>query len=518
MVCLLGGQRLQASHVQAGELYYRHLSGNQYRVTLRLYRDCAGSALSAINPELVYRTSGCSGGATIPLTLVGSSVRAGDPYCAALGPQCGPGQRINMESGDFEATVPLPPGQWTLSAVSVARPAMGNVNNATGSLYCEATLDNRNGLGNTSATFISNSLVLPFLGWNLPTTLSQQATDPDGDSLAYELVAPLVGCNEPLTYKSFSSTIIVDPADPTCFTAVPTTPYSPTFPLLSFNVTGSCPLRQVQPYFRFNPLNGAISCQPALYNPGVNSPENKYAVAVKVSEYRRSTGSNGQPVITLVGTIRRELLLIVVDPGTNQNPTLRPVVINGSLTQPASAVIPARPGQLVSVRLTGTDANTNQILTMSSNAEQLLPNSEFTPAAPGFSPTVQIDWLPPATLAPGLYYCTVTTTDSNCPIKGVNTQTLTFRVSAPTLATQVARQVTALSAVPTPFQSQVSFTLARPGVQTVVVFDQLGRQVTTLQSQPTGQVQWRPAAGVPAGLYLARTADGRQVARLLRTE
>jgi hypothetical protein len=257
---------------------------------------------------------------------------------------------------------------------------------------------------------------------------------------------------------------------------------------------------------------------PALFNPAVNSADNKNVVAVKVSEYRYLTNPIGQRYRVLVGTVRRELLFTVVDCGSNLNPVAGPITISGNPTpQPVTAPIPVAAGQLITVRVPGTDGNGNQILTMTSNAEQVLPNAELTPAPPSLHPTVQIDWIPPVTLPSGLYYCTVTTTDDACPIKGVQTQTLTFRVTNTLLSTQAARRAKTLSAVPTPFQGQVSFQLTKAGVQPVLVFDQLGRQVATLQSLPSGEVRWQPAASVPAGLYLARTPDGSQVARLLRT-
>ncbi|MBO0359555.1 hypothetical protein J0X19_16465 [Hymenobacter sp. BT186] len=71
--------------------------------------------------------------------------------------------------------------------------------------------------------------------------------------------------------------------------------------------------------------------------------------------------------------------------------------------------------------------------------------------------------------------------------------------------------------MPTPFWSKVSFWLTQLGVQTVMIFDQLVRQVAELRSSVLGEVVWLPGPQVPAGLYLARSADGQQVARLLRT-
>ncbi|UOQ71404.1 hypothetical protein [Hymenobacter cellulosilyticus] len=518
---LLAASGAQASHIQASEISYVSLGNNRYKVSFRVYRDCGGALFNSINPDLKYRTTACSVLSTpgVPMTLVSGSYHIGKDYCATVGEPCGSGLPTNYETGLFEATVTLPAGQWTLSVTLNARPTLGNVNIGSGDLYTEATLDNTNGVVNSSPVFSTTAQVVSFVGWNLPTTFSEQAVDPDGDSLTYELVAPLMSCSEPLTYKSYGSSSTPDPVDPTCITSLPAATYSPTFPLPSFNLTGTCPQRQLQPYFEFDRQNGSISMRPTLYNAAVNSSDNKHVVAVKVSEYRRSINSQGRRVATLVGTVRRDMMFTVVDCGDNRNPVLAPITVNNSpVTQPVTEVIPVVAGRLVTVRLRATDVNAGQVLTMTSNVEQVLPNSEFTAAPPSVSPTVQIDWIPPVNLSPGLYYCTVTTTDSNCPYKGIQTQTLTFRVSSPALATQAAKSTTTLTAVPTPFQTQVSFTLARPGVQQVLVFDQLGRQVTTLLSLPSGQVQWSPAASVPAGLYLARTADGRQVARLLRTD
>jgi len=515
---LLVAPRLWATHIQAAEISYQKLSGtNQYKVSYRVYRDCGGASFPTSSAVLEYRQTGCTGGPwpSVPLLLVPGTQRIGGDYCAALGSPCGPGLPTNYETGLFEATLTLPPAEWTLSVTLNARPELGNINIGSGDMYTEATLDNRNGRSNSSPVFSSSSQVVSFVGWRLPTTFSEMAVDPDGDSLVYELVAPLESCGSPMTYLPIQSPIVEVGSTPACYAALPTgTTYSPTWPLLSFQLTGSCPLKQAQPYFDFNPANGSISMIPQLFNPTVNSAQNKNVVAVKVSEYRRLAGGS----YVKVGSVRRDMLFTVVDCGTNQNPTLGPVTVNNGPAQSAGAVIPVVAGQLVQLSVGGLDGNGNQILTMSSNVEQVLPNSELTLSPPSLHPTAQINWIPPTTLPSGLYYCTVTTTDNACPIKGVHTQTLTFRVTNNTLtAVKAAKAVTTLAAAPTPFQGQVRFQLAQAGVQPVLVFDQLGRQVAALQSSPAGEVQWRPAAGVPAGLYLARTPDGLQVARLLRT-
>lgn len=40
LLAVLIVQALHATHIIGGEMFYDHLGGNQYRVTLTLYRDC----------------------------------------------------------------------------------------------------------------------------------------------------------------------------------------------------------------------------------------------------------------------------------------------------------------------------------------------------------------------------------------------------------------------------------------------------------------------------------------------
>ncbi|RZK98624.1 MAG: hypothetical protein EOO62_26170 [Hymenobacter sp.] len=140
-------------------------------------------------------------------------------------------------------------------------------------------------------------------------------------------------------------------------------------------------------------------------------------------------------------------------------------------------------------------------------------------AIPGFSllttgaTTAQVTWQVPASLPPGRYTAAVAVLDNGCP-NASEDYTLTFVVAAQPLAS-VADHPAVTSAFPMPFREQVQFTTA-PN-QAVVLVDALGRVVAHLTSQADGRVQWQPAAALPAGLYLARGADGRLLARLLRS-
>ena len=45
LLLLLASTIVRATHIGGGEIYWDHLGGNQYRITLIVYRDCAGVTL-----------------------------------------------------------------------------------------------------------------------------------------------------------------------------------------------------------------------------------------------------------------------------------------------------------------------------------------------------------------------------------------------------------------------------------------------------------------------------------------
>lgn len=125
-------------------------------------------------------------------------------------------------------------------------------------------------------------------------------------------------------------------------------------------------------------------------------------------------------------------------------------------------------------------------------------------------------WLP-ATLPPGRYTATVAVFDDGCPLNASEEQTFSFLVSAPgtALADRLALPPAGGAAFPMPFREQVQFQAAAGG-QVVTIVNELGRVVARLQAGADGRVRWQPTPTLPAGLYVARGADGGPLARLLR--
>ncbi|GAA4392881.1 T9SS type A sorting domain-containing protein [Hymenobacter koreensis] len=239
-------------------------------------------------------------------------------------------------------------------------------------------------------------------------------------------------------------------------------------------------------------------------------------MVVKVEEWRRLGGSH-----TLVGTTRREMVLVVSDCGTNIPPQFAAnLQLNGSTSQSVSRLIPVQRGQTVTALLQATDANAGQTLVTTGN-DTGVPGAQIWPRGNG---AVEIEFTPPASLPDGTYYVTVTATDDACPVKGFSTQVVGFRVGNSPLKSRNQAARTLVSAYPNPFTDRVTFTLMRAAdkAAVVLVVDQLGRVVDRLPapagSSPDVQVTWQPAAAVPAGVYLARFENGQQTARLLRVK
>jgi len=509
---------VRASHLQGGDLTYASLGNNQYRVTLHVYRDCSGIQFSPFTLEC--RAGGCNAAAvvTAPFVQVGPA-SVGRQYCATLSGICTGTGPANSEAYTFAATVTLPPAaHWVLSTIQSARPVTTNLAGNGGNLYLEATLNNLVPRAGSSGTVITNNspvasaLPVSFVPVHQNSVLSNSAFDVDGDSLVYSLDRPLDFCGSPAAYAAYpmpaTSTL-----GPGCYLQGPVaSTYISDLPVFVDNDTlGTCPLKTAVPRFGFNPRTGSISLSPARYlNTASALGDNKYAAVVKITEYRRVNGAYAE-----VGTMRRELYLVVYDCGTNVMPRMAPAVTvqlgTRSTTQPLNQIIPVVAGEPVSVVLTATDANAGQALTLTLDYNAT-PGTALQNLGGG---QARLTYTPALNLPDGLYRVAVTAEDNACPIKGLETQVVTFRVSGAPLATRSAAPL-AVAAFPNPFTGLVQFQLATPGMQTLTIYDNLGRLVAAVRSQADGTVRWQPAPELPAGLYLARTADGLQTVRLLR--
>lgn len=183
----------KASHIVGGEIFYDHMGGTTYKVTVKLYRDCLsdGAQYDTNLPITVFNGNGTQiDNFTIPFP--GSTVlpvQFSNPCVTIPSDIC-------VEEAIYEKTVTLPPSStgWTLSYQRCCRgPNVINLDDpANQGLTLTIDIPAQSGVPVNSSPRFNNFPPL-LLCTNDPLTFDHSATDPDGDVLVYELITPFQG-------------------------------------------------------------------------------------------------------------------------------------------------------------------------------------------------------------------------------------------------------------------------------------------------------------------------------------
>jgi len=266
LVLLVLANSVRATHIIGGNMYYDHLGGNDYLITLVLYRDCGpdntnGTGFDAQAQLAVYTAGGAlftsvavdyTGELPVPVVLT-------DPCLTAPPTVC-------VRTAIYQANVVLPPvaGGYNIAYQRCCRtPAMVNLAGLQG-LTCTASIPGPEVLPNSSPRFDDLPAVALCLGQDM--VLDFAASDPDGDQLQYELCAPFLGATD---------------FDPMPFPAPP--PYAPVN--YSGGYSASAPLNSAPP-ITIDPATGQISVHPTLqgvFTVGVCVTELRNGVAIGVT-------------------------------------------------------------------------------------------------------------------------------------------------------------------------------------------------------------------------------------------
>lgn len=458
-LCLASQLAAYASHILGGDISYSPIASTtgvpRYHITVRLYRDPTGVDQRDIT--LMGSRSGC--GSLFQGNFVRQILRSQQLPVTSLGCR---GGGYSYEVLLYETDEDLPPGQWTLSVYAENR-AAGIINMARSesqTFFVSSFLDNATVRENASPKFLST--LLPYLCGSSAQHYSFSTFDSEGDSLTYRLVPPQGGV--------------------------------PPYGQCGADIAGD-----LAPYFQLDNATGALSTS------GTATRAGRYAMAARVDEYRRVGGT-----WRLIGGVTRDISYIAYA-STNNSPGFTGLVVGGAATvQPVAQVIRVKPGQTISLLLSAADPDAGQALTFSSQAPDVVPGLRLATVS---ASQARLTWQVPANLPLGRYTATVAVADDACPLRGTAEQTLSFLVTTQPLAARPATDAET-TAFPMPFREQVQFRAPSGGL--VLIVDELGRTVAQLRAGQAGRVQWQPAASLPAGLYLARGADGRPLARLLR--
>lgn len=264
-----------ATHIIGGDMYYDHLGGNQYQVTLRLYRDCGpdntnNTGFDASAQIAVYTANGVEftsvtvpnpGETVVPVELNNPCLSAPPSVCV----------RTTVYVTTF--TLPPTPGGYVISYQRCCRtPAMVNLQGQQG-LTCTVNIPGTPNQANSSPRFNAYPPIALCLGQDM--SFDHSATDPNGDQLVYELCAPFQGA---------------DAVNPAPLAGPP--PYQAVNWAAGYSATN--PINSTPP-IAIDPATGLLTVHPTL--------QGTFTVGVCVSEFR-----NG----LLLGTTRRDFMFRVV--------------------------------------------------------------------------------------------------------------------------------------------------------------------------------------------------------------
>jgi gliding motility-associated-like protein len=184
-----------ATHIIGGEIYYDHLGGDQYRVFLKLYRDCgpgnanntqydAAATIGVFGGDgstLFTQSLPFPGAERVPVVLDNPCLTAPPSICVELA----------IYTGVF--SLPARPDGYHLTYQRCCRtPTIINIPNADDlGLTCTVRIPGTENSANSAARFEVYPPIVLCL--NEALSFDHSATDPDGDELVYELCTPYNG-------------------------------------------------------------------------------------------------------------------------------------------------------------------------------------------------------------------------------------------------------------------------------------------------------------------------------------
>ena len=347
----------RADHYSGGNITYRCLGGNFFEVTLDVYLDCSGAPLTSQNLQL---SNDCGVAFTVnglPLTLTEEVSQ----LCGASVPNstCNGGTLPGIMHYQFVTTLFLSPcNDWTIAWDICCRTGLQNTSGTPG-MYLEATVNNAGGLCDSSPVLADNSI--PFVCVNQPVSYNTGFSDPDGNSMSFELIAARFASPAPTNIN-----------------------YSGGF-------TGIAPI----PGITIDPNTGQLAFTPTATG--------SYVVVVEVTTY----DTNGVPI----GTVMRDFLFVVSNcAGTPPTTTGLTNGTAGFITGTGSVEV--CDGVPFCVDIPFSDADPGAI-TLTSNVAALLPGATFV--VTGTNPAVgRLCWTPDPAFSPANIL--ITARDNACPI------------------------------------------------------------------------------------------------------
>ena len=261
---------VRGTHLVGGDFSYVHLGGDQYEITLKVYRDCGPANINetyfdeSVAIGLWDGTGTIEFGDVVLIPLLAANV---SEVPVEMGNPCGtPPPDLCIEQAIYTSVVTLPPNAygWDLVYQRCCRnPTIVNLDNFGGVENAGMTLQVH--VPGTDVTTESNSSPefqeLPPVAMctDLPFVWDHAALDPDGDDLVYSRCVPP---NKRPTLKMLNPTLLP-----------PALPRRPIFRGFRWDDPMTA-----DPQLASDPVTGELTCTPTAAG--------QYAIGICVEEYR----------------------------------------------------------------------------------------------------------------------------------------------------------------------------------------------------------------------------------------
>lgn len=288
-----------ATHIVGGEIYYDNLGGNNYKIHMKVYRDCISALYPPFDDPAIITVYDASSNLITTLSLASPIITIVPP---SNNSPCSPATSgiVCVEEAIYQGVINLPPKVGGYYIVYQRCCRNGTILNlivpgSVGATYWEHIPGPEVVAVNNSPRFTKRPST--YICANIPIAFNHAATDPDGDSLVYSLCTPFTGldaCCPIITIPASgvtSSGFCVSPPSfcpsactPPPYMSVPfAVPYSASYPLSS------------SPAININSTTGFLN--------GVPNILGQWVVGVCVSEYRAGV---------LIGTHHRDFQFNVI--------------------------------------------------------------------------------------------------------------------------------------------------------------------------------------------------------------
>ncbi|MDB5235658.1 MAG: hypothetical protein JWR44_2651 [Hymenobacter sp.] len=349
-----------ATHIVGGELDLQRLTGSTYTLSLNLYFDAINGNAGALDDQL---TASIFAKGTNQRILDIILPRKSNTFVSYTNPACTVGslstrklvyaQNLTLDAATYNNAA----GYYVAVERCCRNLAISNIvgpGGAAQTFYLEFPAVVRNG-----AAFIdSTPRIFPPLGdyacRNELFYYDFGGQDPDGDSLAYDMVTPLNG-------HSTAAVPILSQSGPA--------PYSSIIWNAGLSTTNQIP---GSPALAINARTGRLTVRPS--NLGL------FVFGVRCTEYRRGLK---------IGETRRDFQLYVLNCPTNVKPQLQMTAAGSPVRyQPGRDTLRLLPGGNRCLTIRYTDSDPNSVLTMTSRPVNFtVPAPVFTTTATGTTRT-----------------------------------------------------------------------------------------------------------------------------------